>query len=152
MFWKDEIFWQLQKQNLFQSNEHRTRFKELIDCYSDASFFTVGLCKCMYLSCWDDEHFIIMLDMLNQLNLQENIGLADMHENGQLLAEEANDHYSNYVMQLSCALLIGQPFDIGILPPDLAPEGRYIIETALKAAAVIDNIPYYPGGDRLFDF
>ncbi|MGI6017507.1 MAG: hypothetical protein ACOX8M_01655 [Marvinbryantia sp.] len=152
MLWKDEIFIELQKQNLFQDSAHRTRFKELLDCYYKASFFTVGLCKCMYLSCWDDEHFIIMLDMLNQLSLKENMNLDDMHETGQLLAEEADGHYSNYVMQLSCAFLMDQPFDTNILPADLAPEGRYIIETALKASAAIDSIPYYTGGVKISRF
>lgn len=149
MFWKDEIFWLLRKQNLFQDSAHRTRFKELLDCYFQASFFTVGLCKCMYLSCWDDEHFIIMLDMLNQLSLKDNMNLDDMHETGELMAEEAEDHYSNYVMQLSCAFLMDQPFHTDKLPEDLDPEGRYIIQEALKAAAVIDSVPYYSGGDRI---
>ena len=139
MIWKDAVFQALDAQKLFEDDAHRSRFKELTDCYAGASFFTRGLCKCMYLSCWDDEHFLIMLDMLNQLSLKANMNLDDMHENGELMAEEKTD-YENYVMRLSCAFLMNQPFDEASLPDDLEPEGRHIIEKALQAAAILDCV------------
>lgn len=142
MMWKNTIYRQLRSQHLFETEEHQSRFKELLDCYANASFFTPGLCKCMYLSCWDEEHFVIMLDMLNQLKLKKHMTLSDMNENGKLMAEEmpAGD-YEATVMQLSCDFLSGTAFDIGQLPEDFDPKGRHIIEQALKAAAIIDSIP-----------
>lgn len=49
---KDACLFALDKAKLFESSGHRTRFKELMDCYSQFPFFTKGLCKCMYLSAW----------------------------------------------------------------------------------------------------
>lgn len=95
----------------------------------------------MYLSCWDEEHFIIMLDMLNKLKLSENMDLQDMNENGELMAEEAADSYENYVMRLSCALLMGEPFDVEALPQDMDLQGRFLIQEALKASEIIDSVP-----------
>ena len=91
MMWKNEVYRQLRSQHLFENEAHQSRFKELLDCYSQAGFFTPGLCKCMYLSCWDEEHFVIMLDMLNQLKLKDHMTLSDMNENGKLMAEEMPD-------------------------------------------------------------
>ena len=139
--WKNVVYRQLRSQHLFENEAHQSRFKELLDCYSNASFFTPGLCKCMYLSCWDDEHFAIMLDMLNQLKLKNNMTLSDMNENGKLMAEEMTaDDYETTIMQLSCDFLSGTSFDINSLPKDFDPNGRHIIEQALKAAAVIDSV------------
>ena len=139
MIWKDAVFQALDAQKLFEDDAHRSRFKELPDCYAGASFSTSGLCECMYLSCWDDEHFLMMLDMLNQLSLKANMNLDDMHEHGELMAEEKTD-YENYVMRLSCACLMNQPLDEASLPDDLEPEGRHIIEKALQAAAIMDCV------------
>lgn len=141
--WKNVVYRQLRSQHLFENEAHQSRFKELLDCYSHASFFTPGLCKCMYLSCWDEEHFVIMLDMLNQLKLKEHMTLSDMNENGKLMAEEMSpDSYEATVMQLSCDFLSGAPFDRSVLSEDFDPRGRHIIEQALKAADVIDSIPF----------
>ena len=142
MMWKNEVYRQLRSQHLFENEAHQSRFKELLDCYSNASFFTPGLCKCMYLSCWDEEHFLIMLDMLNQLKLKDHMTLTDMKENGQLMAEEMSaDNYEATVMQLSCDFLSGTRFDPKKLSEIFDPTGRHIIEQALKASAVIDSIP-----------
>ena len=142
MMWKNEVYRQLRSQHLFENEAHQSRFKELLDCYSQAVFFTPGLCKCMYLSCWDEEHFFIMLDMLNQLKLKDHMTLSDMNENGKLMVEEMpDDDYEATIMQLSCNFLSGTPFDQTSLPKNFDPKGRHIIEQALKASAVIDSIP-----------
>ncbi len=139
--WKDEILPALDAGHLFQSDAHRSRFKELLNCYAGASFFTPGLCKCMFMSCWDEEHFFIMLDMLNQLSLKRHMGLNDMYENGELIAEENEKEgsYENQVMLLSCAFLKNEPFSLSMLPPDYDPTGHRIIEISLQAAAAIDE-------------
>lgn len=140
--WKDDVFQKLSEQQLFQDEAHRSRFKELLDCYAGAPFFTHGLCKCMYMSCWDEEHFFIMLDMINQLSLQHNMGLHDMYENGELIAEEKEEagSYEDQVMKLSCAFLMDLPFSLNDLPQDYDPVGRKIITESLKAATVIDAV------------
>lgn len=139
--WKATILDALDQHHLFQNEAHRSRFKELLDCYANAPFFTPGLCKCMYMSCWDEEHFFIMLDMLNQLSLKRGMGLTDMYENGELIAEEEEQvgSYEDQVMRLSCAFLKNEPFSLSSLPTDYNPTGRRIIEISLQAAAVIDE-------------
>ena len=140
--WKDDVFQALDEQHLFQDEGHRSRFKELLDCYANAPLVTPGLCKCMYMSCWDEEHFFIMLDMLNQLTLRHNMGLNDMYENGELMVEEKQEagSYEDQVMKLSCAFLMDAPFSMDNLPADYDPVGRKIIAESLKAAAVIDAV------------
>ncbi len=139
--WKATILQALEAQHLFQTEAHRSRFKELLDCYGNAPFFTPGLCKCMYMSCWDEEHFFIMLDMLNQLSLKRHMGLNDMCENGELIAEEDENEgsYEDQVMRLSCAFLKNEPFPLASLPADYDATGRRIIEISLQAAAIIDK-------------
>ena len=88
---KDACLFALDKAKLFESSDHRTRFKELMDCYSQFPFFTKGLCKCMYLSAWDEPHFFILLEVLTDLSLGKNTNTDDMRENGDLLADRQED-------------------------------------------------------------
>lgn len=142
--WKDSVIQKLQSAHMFETADHLSRFKELTDCYCRDPFFTPGLVKCMYLSCWDEEHFGQILDILNQMKFGADMGLDDMRENGEYLAEECSEHsYDPYVIRLSCAFLEDLYFDVSLLPSDLEPQGLYIINQALKSAALIDSIPYY---------
>ena len=45
MNWKEQWIVALDKEYLFENSSHRTRFKELLDCFADYPFFTKGLCK-----------------------------------------------------------------------------------------------------------
>lgn len=76
MSWSDKCIAALAEKKLFENSGHRTRFKELLDCYADYPFFNRGLCKCMYLSAWDEEHFCIMLETLMSMSLGQEIGRA----------------------------------------------------------------------------
>ena len=138
MNWKDRCFLSLDEEKLFESSGHRTRFFELLDCYSDYPFFTKGLCKCMYLSAWDEEHFAIMLETLTSMSLGRETDTGDMRIQGETLAEVQPDA-EYYVYQLSNAFLDHKDFT---LPADAAikPAQRHIIEQALKASKIIDTI------------
>ena len=137
MKWKDRCFLYLDEEKLFEDSGHRTRFWELLDCYGEQPFFTKGLCKCMYLSAWDEEHFAIMLETLTSMSLGRETDTGDMRIQGDALAEVQPDA-EYYVYQLSNAFLDNKPFSL----PDnakLEQAQRHIIEQALKAAAVIDQ-------------
>lgn len=128
----------LEDQNLFDSAEHRSRFAELIGCYCEHPFFTAGLCKCMYLSAWDMEHFIVMLDILNDLTAGKNNDTREMEDHGDIMIEEGNDR-DKEILHLSTAFLTGRDYD-----PDMShvdEEGKRILHYALQAAEVIDT--YY---------
>ena len=138
MNWKDRCFLSLDEEKLFESSGHRTRFFELLDCYSDYPFFTKGLCKCMYLSAWDEEHFAIMLETLTAMSLGRETDTGDMRIQGETLAEVQPDA-EYYVYQLSNAFLDHKDFPP---PADAAiePAQRHIIDQALKASKIIDTI------------
>lgn len=127
----------LMEQKLFENTEHSGRFSELISCYSGYPFFNRGIAKCMYLSSWDMEHFLVILDILNDLTISRSQDLEPMKDNGKTLEEKA-EGYDKYVMQLSACFLNDTEYT---LPEDpIAEEGLYIIQRALKAAKVIDQV------------
>ena len=78
------LYSRLQKAGLFQDSHHLSRFKELVDCYRSYPFFTKGLCKCMYLSAWDEEHFCIMLETLAELTLGRERNTSENEKQGRL--------------------------------------------------------------------
>ena len=78
-----------------------------------------------------------MLETLNQMALGGETGLEGMRFTGDLLAN-AQEDAQYYVYMLANAFLDDAPFslDPAVQVPD---EIRYIIDQALKAAAIIDQ-------------
>lgn len=139
MIWNEKCLLELTHHNLFENAEHRARFRDLLNCYFTSPFFTKGLCKCMYLSSWDDEHFVIMLEMLNGMTLAGVKDLRVMKEEGEVFERQA-EGYAAEVFRMSNAFLNDVPYtaaDLGIMDP----EGAYIIRQAMKAAEYIDELP-----------
>ena len=138
MGFRDSCIQALDEKRLFEDSGHKTRFKELMDCYSDYPFFGKGLCKCMYLSAWDEEHFAVMLGILTELALGRERNTEEMRRQGEELAMKHIDGDS-CLYQMSNAFLDGKSFR---LPEhtQIQPEFVYIIERAQKAAEVIDRI------------
>lgn len=137
MGWKDQCVAALDEEKLFENSEHRTRFLELMDCYGGYPFFTKGLCKCMYLSAWDEEHFAILLETLMRMSLGREQNTEDMEANGEALArEEDGDEQKMYL--LSCEFLEGKPcsIDLGTVSANTA----YVMKQALKAAEIIEKL------------
>lgn len=54
-------------------------------------FFSKGLCKCIYLSAWDEEHFCIMVETLTELSLGRETDTKEMSIKGDALADEQMD-------------------------------------------------------------
>lgn len=132
----------LEANGLFENYAHKTRFKELMDCYSQYPFFTKGLCKCMYLSAWDDEHFMVMVEMLNGMAIGQEKNTEDMRIEGEMRAEdytEEHDDGESFMYQLSSSFLAGTPFAVDGL--EKLPENyRYMVSKALEAEVVIEGI------------
>lgn len=137
MNWKEKCFAALDAEKMFEDSGHRTRCKELIDCFSGYPFFTKGVCKCVYLSAWDEKHFCVMLETLTDLSLGKETTTKEMSVKGDALAEEQTDD-EYYVYQLSISLLEGKPYHIS--SSEIGAETRYIIQRALKAAEIIDRL------------
>lgn len=138
MNWKEQWIVALDKENLFENSGHRTRFKELLDCYADYPFFTKGLCKCMYLSAWDEEHFCIMLTMLTEMSLEHEKNTDEMRTQGDILLEEQPEEES-YIYQLSNAFLDNTIFQLDD-PQKVQPDILYIIQKALRVSDIIDQL------------
>lgn len=128
---------ELGKKDLFITSEHRQLFSDLLNCYSDYPFFHKGLCKCMYLSAFDMEHYIIMLDILNDMTIGRSQNTEEMSDNGITLESQA-EGYERYIIQMSGAFLKGESFEIPDEP--IEEEGLKIIQMGLEAAVIIDDI------------
>ncbi|MGI6011421.1 MAG: hypothetical protein ACOX8H_08005 [Ruminococcus sp.] len=137
MKWKDKCFVALDTEKMFENSDHRTRFKELLDCYSGYPFFTKGLCKCMYLSAWDEEHFCIMLETLTELSLGKEKNTEEMRSKGDIYAEEHKDD-EYYVYELSNSFLDNRPFHLENSSA-ISSKIQYIISRALQASEIIDR-------------
>ena len=139
MKWYEKCILELTHHNMFESSQHRSRFLDLTSCYCDAPFFTKGLCKCMYLSSWDDEHFGVMLDTLNGIIIGQERTLKGMAEQGDVLSRQMSGTDAE-IYKLSTSFLNGTPYQV----PDfstLDPDGAYIIRKALMAGQYIDDLP-----------
>lgn len=91
----------------------------------------------MYLSSWDMEHFLVMLDILNDLTLGRSRNVDEMKDNGKVLEITAKG-YERHIFHLSGCFLEDEAFEMPAEP--IEPEGMYIIDHALKAAAIIDRV------------
>ncbi len=127
----------LGNEDLFITSEHRQLFSDLLNCYSDYPFFHKGLCKCMYLSCFDMEHYVIMLDILNDMSIGRSQNTDEMSDNGITMENEA-EGYDRYIIQMSGAFLKNEPFEIP--DEDIEEEGLKIMHMGLRASEVIDEI------------
>ena len=123
---------------MFHDSLHYTRMKELLDCFSNKPFFNKGICKCMYLSAWDDEHFMIILSILNTMSLGKHEDTADMEVEGDSYVEESSEEESP-VYQLSSSFLTGLPYN-GPALETLPEETRSLMELGMKAAELIDDL------------
>lgn len=138
MNWKEQWIAALDKEHLFENSSHRTRFKELLDCFADYPFFTKGLCKCMYLSAWDEEHFCIMLSMLTEMSLEHEKNTDEMRTQGDVLIAEQPEEEA-YIYRLSNAFLDNMPFQLDD-PQKVQPDILHIIQKALHASDIIDRL------------
>ena len=140
MNWTDKCVLELTHLNLFESEGHRQRFRDLLSCYYPMAFFTKGLCKCMYVSSWDEEHFLVILEILNGMMLDNAKNLNLMKDQGEMLEQQVETNFDTEVYRLSNAFLNDSRYDI----PDLGifdAEGAHIIRQSLKAAQCIDDLP-----------
>jgi hypothetical protein len=137
---------ELTHRNLFENDDHRARFRDLLDCYCDAPFFSKGLCKCMYLSSWDQKQFTQILDVLNEMILDRGNAMNLMMDNGMVLEQTARnegDCTTVAILEVSKTFLDEVPYDRNRLKElEISdPETAYCIKRGLLAAQCIDDLP-----------
>lgn len=138
MNWQEKCVSALNAENMFEDSWHRTRFKELLDCYVNYPFFTKGLCKCMYLFARDDEHFCLLLQTLSEMTIGKRKNAKEMIEIVEGIAKDRPDS-EYFAYQLSVSFLENTPFE---------PDGHINIDSnmvsligqALKASEIIDSL------------
>ncbi len=138
MRWSEEVTNVLERNGLFENEEHRERFREAVDCYENCSFFTSGLCKCLYLASWDMDHFALILETLNGLVARREKTLKDMRIAGEQMVDEMEGG-ERYVMQLSVAFLNNESYELED-SINVTADIQHIIYQALKAAKLIDEV------------
>ena len=155
MKWGDLCIQNLSQNNLFVDDAHRSRFRELLDCYIDKPFFCRGLCKCMFLAALDQEHFFLILNVLNQTTIEKDRSLELMKEEIRLSGENADsegEEGDRLIFRMLYFFLKNKRFDQNDLYwlQDLAPESAAIIWRGLQAAKVIDAMsePGSPGSEE----
>lgn len=141
----------LDHHKLFENDGHRRRFHDLLDCYFSKPFFSKGLCKAMYLSSWDADHFMLMLDTLNSTLIEKDFRLSLMRDQGLIWQKEAHDAHETEqeeIWKLTNSFFGGESYDCSGLPAleiDY-PETAYMIKRTLAASELIDELP--PLGNR----
>ena len=161
MRWSDKCVLELTHRNLFENDAHRSRFRDFMDGYAEAPFFSKGLCKCMFMASWDDEHFIELLDALNSVTIAHDKKLTVMKDEGEFkehkLVEASLENGDSkagddmlspegvqFVMwRLSNDMLNDRRFDRTLLKrlEDSDPDAAYTARQVLKAAQCIDDLP-----------
>ena len=142
MQWFEKCLLELTHHNMFESTAHRNRFQDLISCYCNAPFFCKGLCKCMYLSSWDEEHFEIMLTTMNEMVINGEKNVRDMARQGMVMAAQSTG-YDQEIYKLSASFLTNSEYTL----PDLTvfdPDGALLIRKAILAGKYIDDLPEIP--------
>ena len=127
----------LNRAGLFEDDAHQSRFAELLNCFEDYPFFSRGLCKCMYLSAMDDEHFLVMLEVLNAMALDKSRDTQFMSDQRQELEDTWNTD-DQIIVRLSDAWLNNQAYEIPF--GSMTEAGAYIIRRGLEAADIINDI------------
>lgn len=153
MKWSEKCMLELTHHNLFEDDAHRCRFRDLLDCYCHAPFFTAGLCKCMFLSSFDEEHFTMILDILNELTIERVHSLELMKDQGQVAqarAEKEAQHSPDSsaaaeyeFWKVANSFLSGRPYpQDGMRELEISePDAAYVIKRTIEAARRIDELP-----------
>ena len=142
MRWDEKCLLELTHHNMFESTEHRNRFREILNCYYMAPFFNKALCKCMYLATWDEDHFADLLGMINLLTIEGAHNLNSMEDEGMALCEQL-DGTEAEIYKLSTSFIKHTPYTL----PDFTlidPEGAHIIRQGILASKYIDDLPDPP--------
>lgn len=92
MDWREYCIEELDRYYCFVSAFHKSRFIKMYDRVKYLPFFTKGLCKCIFLAAWDQEHSQVMERMLDELTERKAQNLEYMVESGRRIQEEGQSN------------------------------------------------------------
>ncbi len=85
MAWKDKCLRSLMDANLFLSSAQLERFKETWKVLKKQPFCTKGLCKCLFMSAWDQEHYQFLKDTVDEMIARKDTDTSYMLEKGRVV-------------------------------------------------------------------
>lgn len=140
MDWRDYCVEGLDRQSCFVSAFHKSRFIEMYDKVKYQPFFTRGMCKCLFLSAWDQEHTNVMKQMIWELMERKSKNLDYMLEQGRRMSQHG--HANERAMFKLAEYFLTQP--------DKTPDESWLMDlsrgwvalgdSALQASEVIDHL------------
>ncbi|MGI6070219.1 MAG: hypothetical protein ACOYBE_07295 [Blautia sp.] len=140
MSWREYCVEGLDQQNCFVSAFHKSRFIEMFDRVKYQPFFTKGLCKCLFLSAWDQEHTNVMKNMLQELIQKKCQDVGYMLEQGKEFARHG--HVNEKTMY--------ELAEYFLTHPNCTPDESWLMslsrgwvalgDSALQASEVIDKL------------
>ena len=139
MNWSEKCLLELTHHNMFESADHRLRYRDLLDCFHTAVFFTKSLAKCMYTATWDEYHFAELLITLNEMTIGGDEDCSLIKE--QLEINEASSNSSEANIFRLCLCFLNGTHYIEPDYPEIDPEVAHIIKQALQVSVYIDELP-----------
>lgn len=82
MAWKEKCLRSLMDAKLFLSTAHMERFTETWKVLKKQAFCTKGMCKCLFLASWDQEHYQFLKDTVDEMMDRKDTDTAYMLEKG----------------------------------------------------------------------
>ncbi len=87
MAWKEKCFRSLMDAKLFLSTAHMERFKELWKVLKKQPFCTKGMCKCLFMAAWDQEHYQFLKDTVDEMIARKDTDTSYMLEKGRVVLD-----------------------------------------------------------------
>ncbi|HIZ43885.1 MAG TPA: hypothetical protein H9672_04060 [Firmicutes bacterium] len=140
MAWKDKCLRSLMDAKLFLSSAHMDRFKETWKTLKKQPFCTKGLCKCLFLSAWDQEHYQFLKDTVDEMITRKDTDTSYMLEKGRVVLDNVALS-ERELFKLSIQFLENE----GVTPDDsclmkLAHHWVPITDNTLEAGRLIDRL------------
>lgn len=129
MNWLDKCESALTSAHIFLSHSHLSRFVQAFQVLKQQPFVTKGLCKCAFLSAWDQEHFDVFMDMVNELITNNDTNLDRMIQAGK-------EYIRNSKSNEKILYTLAHEF---LLYPDQTPSESFILELSSAWIAIGDS-------------
>lgn len=85
MAWKNDCLRSLMDADLFLSRAHMERFEETWKVLKEQPFCTKGMCKCLFLAAWDQEHYQFLKDTVDEMMAKKETDTSYMLEKGRII-------------------------------------------------------------------
>lgn len=140
MAWQDQCLRSLTDAKLFLSTAHMERFKETWKVLKKQPFCTKGICKCLFLSGWDQEHYQFLKDTVEEMIVRQDTDTSYMLEKGRvILGNVALSERELFKLSIEFLEKEGQTPDEGCLLR-LSHHWVPIVDNTLEMGRLLDSL------------